>query len=152
MISYAFFYNNKVPMTVEGTTLDAFAHGGTYSVSDHRAAMDIFTVDSVGSRSRQLTTSLPPPYSLAPATSAGSRPRTTSSSAGAGRRVTMADRASSPTWAENSTRKNSAKAAMNGLATTVPGNAILADELTPSAPKIFDPNEEDEVDVLDRPL
>ena len=29
-------------------TLDAFGHGGTYGVTQHATAMDIFTVDAVG--------------------------------------------------------------------------------------------------------
>ena len=43
-------------------TLDAFSHGGSYGVSSHRTAMDIFTVDAVGTR-RSFATSVPPPYS-----------------------------------------------------------------------------------------
>lgn len=33
-------------------TLDAFGHGGTYGVTQHATAMDIFTVDAVGRYSK----------------------------------------------------------------------------------------------------
>ena len=42
-------------------TLDNFSHGGAYGVTSHTTAMDIFTVDAVGSR-RNFVPSVPPPY------------------------------------------------------------------------------------------
>ena len=48
-------------MTLGANTLDAFSHGGNYGVVEHATAMDIFTVDTVGSR-KQFAPAVPPPY------------------------------------------------------------------------------------------
>ena len=40
--------NNNGSNGLGPNTLDAFSHGGTYGVTQHAAAMDIFTVDAVG--------------------------------------------------------------------------------------------------------
>ena len=53
---------NPAPATLGANTLDAFSHGGAYGVSAPSTGMDIFTVDTVGSR-RQFAPSVPPPYS-----------------------------------------------------------------------------------------
>ncbi len=115
-----------------GTTLDAFSHGGTYSVAEHATAMDIFTVDTVGSR-RQYVPAVPPPYSAAAAASAAN----------------YGQSRSSPTWAENSTRKNSASAAVNGVAARGNDAATAGGGGSGNgrAARIYDPNEsEDEED------
>ena len=57
---------NGVLSNGNATTLDAFSHGGSYAVNEHSTAMDIFTVDTVGSR-RQYAPAVPPPYSAAAA-------------------------------------------------------------------------------------
>ena len=108
------------------TTLDAFAHGGSYSVTEHTTAMDIFTVDTVGSR-RQYSPAVPPPYSAAAAAAAN----VPSSAAAAAAR-------SSPTWAESSRRRNSAAAAVNGVA------GRRNQEAGNGGAKIYDPNDDDE--------
>ena len=40
--------NNNGSNGLGPNTLDAFGHGGTYGVTQHATAMDIFTVDAVG--------------------------------------------------------------------------------------------------------
>ena len=107
------------------TTLDAFSHGGSYAVTEHATAMDIFTVDTVGSR-RQYSPAVPPPYSAA---AAASVPSAAAAAAAAS--------SSSPTWAENSRRKNSASAVLNGV-------AGLRTEEPSGGAKIYDPNDEDD--------
>lgn len=52
---------NFQSVTLGANTLDAFSHGGNYGVVEHATAMDIFTVDTVGSR-RQFAPAVPPPY------------------------------------------------------------------------------------------
>ena len=118
---------------MNGHTLDNFGHGGAYGVTSHTTAMDIFTVDSVGSR-RQYAPSVPPPYTT---------------TIGNGRSNGQTN------WAANSNRKNSASAAVNGVlagssrrassdaAAAASGGAAAA---VAASPKIYDPNEGDEGD------
>jgi len=99
------------------TTLDAFSRGGAYGVASPVAAnMDIFTVEAVGS-ARSFAPSVPPPYSAAAAARTRNDP---------------------PSWASESRRKNSASAAVNGLAPKRENGA--ADIYDPNA----DVNDEDD--------
>ena len=112
--------NTNGTTSLGNNTLDAFSHGGAYGVTEHNTAMDIFTVDSVGSR-RQFTPNVPPPYSAAAAAAVSNNHVSSSPSV--------------QNWAENSTRKNSASMAVNGVA------AAPARMENGNGTRIYDPNE-----------